>query len=62
MSYVIRSDAAEDNELVAACDDVDWIDLKAAEIADDGENAVWVGFGWNAREALTRDGEAAGGR
>ncbi len=62
MSHVIRSDAAEDHELVAASDNIDGVDLQAAEIADDGENAIRGWLGWGAREALTSDGEAAGGR
>lgn len=58
---VVWTEAAEEDELVAAGDDIDRVDLQAAEVADDGKNAVRAGLRLSAREALSRDGEAAGG-
>ncbi len=57
----IRTDAAEEDEAMAARDDIDRVDLEAAEVANDAEDIFRARIRLCVREALARDGEAAGG-
>ncbi len=59
MFQIVWTDAAKEDELMAARDDVDRVDLQTAEVANDVKNALWAGIRLCARQALARDCKTA---
>ncbi len=59
MFQIVWTDAAKEDELMAARDDVDRVDLQTAEVTNDAENIFRGRFRLCAREALPRDCKTA---